>query len=161
MNIIDKYLFPSVLIFVLLLSACKSDEKNHAPVAFNASVTGQADTELKGQLMANDKEGDRLIFSLVSPPVKGTLTMNANGKFTYKPEVDTTGTDQFTFSVSDKTQTSNVATVNITISELELAFSNYSRQVYSQASAAQPLSVNSRNLQQDVLEETAYDDLLQ
>lgn len=161
MNTIDKHVFSSVLVCALLLSGCNSDEKNHAPVAFNTSVTGQADRELKGQLMANDRDGDRLIFALVSLPTKGTLTVDANGKFTYKPDADTTGIDQFTFTVSDKTQTSSVATVSIAIQPLELAFSTYSRQVYQQDSAAQPLPLNSRNLQQDVVEETAYDDLVQ
>ena len=45
----------------------------------------------------------------------GTLTLNANGSFTYTPAANYNGTDTFTYRASDGTATSNLATVTLTI----------------------------------------------
>jgi hypothetical protein len=46
---------------------------------------------------------------LVDPPMHGTVTLNANGSFTYTPDPGFFGDDTFTYKVGD----SNVATVYI------------------------------------------------
>ena len=45
----------------------------------------------------------------------GTLTLNANGSFTYTPAANYNGTDSFTYKANDGTADSNVATVTITV----------------------------------------------
>src|SRR5262249_18441632 len=45
----------------------------------------------------------------------GTLTLNANGSFTYTPAANYNGADSFTYKVNDGTLDSNVATVSITV----------------------------------------------
>ncbi|WP_255059507.1 Ig-like domain-containing protein [Mycolicibacterium arenosum] len=90
---------------------------NDAPVAVNDSFTVAEDTELVGNVLGNDTdvENDSLTATLASGPVSGTLTLNANGSFTYTPDADFAGTDTFTYTVSDGTDASDPATVTITI----------------------------------------------
>ena len=45
----------------------------------------------------------------------GTLTLNADGSFTYTPAANFNGTDSFTYKANDGTADSNVATVTITV----------------------------------------------
>ncbi|MEX7474676.1 Ig-like domain-containing protein, partial [Mycobacterium adipatum] len=45
----------------------------------------------------------------------GTLTLNADGTFTYTPDSNYNGADSFTYTVTDGTATSNTATVTITV----------------------------------------------
>ena len=71
----------------------------------------------KVNVLANDRdpEGKPLTAVRVSGPTKGTLTLNANGTFTYRPNAGFVGTDSFTYRASDGLATSNVATVTITV----------------------------------------------
>ena len=50
-----------------------------------------------------DPDGDPLTAVLVSGPSHGTLTLNANGSFTYTPNANFNGTDSFTYRASDGT----------------------------------------------------------
>ncbi len=52
--------------------------------------------------------------AVVSGPANGSLTLNANGSFTYTPDAGFVGNDSFTYSVSDGTNTSN-ATVTLNV----------------------------------------------
>ena len=51
----------------------------------------------------------------VSDPAHGTLTLNADGSFTYIPAANYNGSDSFTYKANDGTVDSGVATVNLTI----------------------------------------------
>src|SRR5207245_2518026 len=48
-------------------------------------------------------------------PTHGTLTLNANGSFTYTPAANFNGADSFTYTANDGALGSNVATVSLTI----------------------------------------------
>ena len=48
-------------------------------------------------------------------PANGTVTLNADGSFTYTPNANFNGTDSFTYTANDGTADSNVATVTITV----------------------------------------------
>lgn len=61
-----------------------------------------------------DADGDGLTASLQAQPTKGTVVFNADGSFTYTPNTNAVGTDRFTYSVSDGTQ-SAAADVGIEI----------------------------------------------
>ena len=63
----------------------------------------------------SDPEGDPLSAVAGSGPSHGSLTLTANGSFTYTPAADYAGSDSFTYRASDGTLTSNVATVTITV----------------------------------------------
>jgi thermitase len=63
----------------------------------------------------SDKDGDPLTASRVSGPANGTLTLNANGGFTYAPALNFNGSDSFTYKAYDGKAYSNVATVTLTV----------------------------------------------
>lgn len=157
------FLLSGSLMCALLLTACNDgkQKENRAPVGTAASLTTQADTQLTGNLMGTDADGNRLTYAAATQPMQGTLMVNANGSFVYTPAADTTGADQFTFTVSDGKLMAAPATVSITINPLEVSFSSYSRKAFAQTASEQTLPLNTRNVTQDVTDEAAYDDLLQ
>jgi len=71
----------------------------------------------RGSVRANDidLDGDALTVSVVSNPVYGTLSLNADGSFTYTPFSNFYGSDSFTYRASDGALYSNEATVKITV----------------------------------------------
>src|SRR5207247_1142649 len=62
-----------------------------------------------------DIDGDTLTAALVTGPAHGTLTLNANGSFTYTPAANFNGSDSFTYRASDAALTSNLATVTVSV----------------------------------------------
>ena len=60
-------------------------------------------------------DGDPLTAILVTGPAHGTLSLNAEGAFTYTPAADFNGTDAFTYRANDGALDSNIATVALTI----------------------------------------------
>jgi VCBS repeat-containing protein len=100
---------------------------NVAPVAVNDSYSTPASTALTiavgSGVLANDTDanGDPLTAVLVANPANGTLTLNANGSFTYTPTTGFSGSDSFTYKANDGSLDSNTATVTITVSALNAA----------------------------------------
>ncbi len=93
---------------------------NDAPVAAGDSYSTNEDTTLSiaaAGVLANDSDvdGNPLTAVLVSGPANGSLTLNANGSFSYTPNANFNGTDSFTYRANDGTANSNVATVTITV----------------------------------------------
>lgn len=91
-----------------------------APVANNDSYTTDQNVMLTVNtpgVLANDTDadGNALTAILVSNPAHGTLTLNANGSFTYRPATNYNGADNFTYKARDGGQSSGVATVNLTV----------------------------------------------
>ncbi|SIN79230.1 VCBS repeat-containing protein [Singulisphaera sp. GP187] len=88
------------------------------PTVQNLSYTIPPDRPLgltadKGLLArATDPYGYQLTAALVSSPSHGTLTLNADGSFTYTPAAGFTGSDTFTYTVSDSLNASAPATVS-------------------------------------------------
>src|SRR5688572_4342635 len=68
-------------------------------------------------VLANDTDVDdpQITAAVVTSPASGSLTLNADGSFTYTPNTDFSGSDSFEYQVSDGSLTSNVATVTITV----------------------------------------------
>src|SRR6185436_12866659 len=60
-------------------------------------------------------DNDPLTSVLVSDVSHGTLTLNADGSFTYTPDLNFNGVDSFTYRANDGTADSNVATVTINV----------------------------------------------
>ncbi|MGH8274400.1 MAG: Ig-like domain-containing protein [Gammaproteobacteria bacterium] len=90
---------------------------NHTPVASAGSITTAVNAATSGQLEATNPGGDTLVFSIVTQPQHGTVTINdaGTGAFTYTPNSDYSGSDSFTFMASDGAINSNVATVSVTV----------------------------------------------
>ena len=90
---------------------------NDAPVAQNDTAAATEDTPVAGNVLTNDTDvdGDALSAVLVSGPAHGSLTLNADGSFTYTPAANYNGPDSFTYKANDGQADSNVATVSITV----------------------------------------------
>jgi VCBS repeat-containing protein len=93
---------------------------NDAPVAANDSYSTNEDSALNvpapGVLVNDtDLEGNTLIATPVTSPNHGTLSLNADGSFSYMPNADFAGIDSFTYKANDGLADSNVATVTITV----------------------------------------------
>lgn len=150
---------------ILLASCGGSDNKkppksNTSPIATATSFTTQADTAYAGTLNGTDADNDKLTFDAGTAPANGTLTLNKNGTYSYLPNAEFTGSDKFTFKVSDAMSSSAPVDVTITVDLLEVTFSDYSRKAFKRAATDNPLPLNSRKVSQDVTAANAYDDLL-
>jgi VCBS repeat-containing protein len=95
---------------------------NVAPVAVANTYSTNEDTVLNVPVatgvLANDTDanaGTTLTAAVVTQPTKGSLTLNANGSFTYTPQNNANGSDTFTYRASDGVVQSQAATVTITI----------------------------------------------
>ncbi len=88
---------------------------NDAPVATGGTLSATEDTAATGTLVATDVDNTALTYSVVTQPAKGTVTLGANGAYTYTPAKDANGSDSFTFRASDGALSSNTATVTITV----------------------------------------------
>jgi ELWxxDGT repeat protein len=87
---------------------------NVAPVAADKTVTVDSNVATPIKLTATDANGDALTYGIVADPTHGTLTGTAPD-LTYQPAAGYTGADSFTFTAQDNFQSSNVATVSITV----------------------------------------------
>jgi hypothetical protein len=91
---------------------------NDAPVAVGDTASVNENGTLNGaSVLGNDSDGDGDPLSAVwaSGPANGLLTLNANGTYTYTPDVGFSGTDSFTYVANDGTANSDMATVAITV----------------------------------------------
>jgi hypothetical protein len=68
-----------------------------APVCFDDTFNRNENQVVSGNVFANDYYGQGATAVLVSAPADGTLTLNANGVFTYTPPANTVGTRTFTY----------------------------------------------------------------
>jgi len=91
---------------------------NTPPTPTFTAFTMNEDTAHNGTLTATDAEGNPLAYAKVTDPTHGTLTVNANGTFTYTPTANYFGTDTFTYSVSDGTNAPVNQTVTVTVTDV-------------------------------------------
>jgi len=93
---------------------------NDAPVAVGADagidLTTLEDTALAITLVGTDIEGDALTYDITTPPGSGTLTGTAPA-LKYSPAVNFSGSDEFSFAVSDGALSSTPVSVKITVVE--------------------------------------------
>ena len=93
------------------------------PMAANDSFSTNVNTPLNvtgSGVLANDSDPQTLPLSavLVSGPTNGSLTLNANGSFSYAPNANYFGSDNFTYQANDGLANSTAATVSLTINAL-------------------------------------------
>ena len=99
---------------------------NRAPVAADDSYTmaknGSLTVTAPGVLGNDtDLDGDSLTAAVVAAAAHGSLTLNANGSFTYTPASNYFGADSFTYRANDGVANSGIATVSLTITNLNRA----------------------------------------
>ena len=90
---------------------------NDAPVASNQSAAASEDDAQAIVLNAADVDGDKLTYTVLTAPTKGELFGTAPNLI-YVPNPEVSGTDSFTYKVSDGTLESTVVTVSITVASV-------------------------------------------
>ena len=85
------------------------------PLATDVAATALEDVESAIDLAATDPDGDALSYSVVAPPVHGTVVGIAGRVLRYLPAANYHGDDSLTFRASDGPLQSNVATVSLTV----------------------------------------------
>ena len=90
---------------------------NTPPIAKSQRVTTDRDTSASITLDATDKDSDSLTYSIGTTSTHGSLSSfdEDTGSVVYNPISGYTGSDSFTFTVSDESSTSNTAKVSITV----------------------------------------------
>ena len=96
---------------------------NNAPVATDDTVSVVEDataTDVDVIWNDTDADGDTLFVSAVSQPSKGTAAIAEGGttQVTYTPNADTSGSDWFTYEVSDGNGGKDTGTVTVTVSSV-------------------------------------------
>ncbi len=105
----------TVLVSVNLISSLNSD-----PVAAADAYTLNEDAQLTDStLLANDSDSDGGTLSILTTPLNdvsnGVLILGADGTFTYTPKANFSGTDSFTYRLTDGQGGFNSAQVTLTI----------------------------------------------
>jgi hypothetical protein len=99
------------------------ERKNEAPVVLDDEYAVVTGTELKIDppgVLENDSDADEdaLTVLLVTDVVNGSLTLNEDGSFLYKPNADFTGLDSFEYRATDGLDESNIGKVEIAVEPL-------------------------------------------
>jgi fibronectin-binding autotransporter adhesin len=106
----------------ITLTSLSGDPFNHAPVAVSDNYVATVNTPLNvvsPGLLANDSDADSdpltvVLWDAVSTQ-GGAVSVAANGGFSYVPPASFTGTDTFTYIISDGKDATDMATVTVTV----------------------------------------------
>ncbi len=98
-------------------------DASHPPLATSDSYMGVAHQALdqpEPGVLANDEDpdGDSLKAVVIDAPLHGTLSLDEDGSFSYRPMVNFTGTDRFTYQASDGKLESEAVVVRITMARV-------------------------------------------
>nr|WP_044235914.1 Ig-like domain-containing protein [Gimesia maris] len=96
--------------------------QNHYPVATDDSYTLEENSTISIDLLANDLDSDNHTVTLVgvTQPTNGTVVWSIDGQTSeltveYTPDADFTGTDSFTYTITDIYGAESTATVTLTV----------------------------------------------
>ncbi|TAK15963.1 MAG: tandem-95 repeat protein [Nitrosarchaeum sp.] len=93
---------------------------NDAPTAQNDTASTLESTSIIIPVLNNDSDvdGDLLTIHSVTQGANGTVTTNGT-TITYTPHLNFTGTDSFTYTISDGVNTSNSATITVIVTSVD------------------------------------------
>ena len=90
---------------------------NDAPASPGLKLSVSEDSSVTG-LSGTDVDGDSLIFSLDSDGKEGNAIIKPDGSFIYTPDPNYSGSDSFTYRVSDGQGGSTTGTVSVTVNAI-------------------------------------------
>ncbi|WP_264045162.1 Calx-beta domain-containing protein [Methylobacterium flocculans] len=99
------------------------NSNNVAPVghadAYTLDENGILRVSAEAGVIGNDTDAnsDALLAMLVDGPAHGKLTLNADGSFTYVPDLNYSGADSFTYAPRDPSSAGNLTKVSLTVTE--------------------------------------------
>ena len=89
---------------------------DQAPVAEDCAVETYKNLPNQGTLKVSDPEGQKLTYSVMRQPKRGSVEVRADGTFLYTPKKNKVGVDSFTFTATDPAgNVSREATVTVSI----------------------------------------------
>ena len=88
--------------------------ENAVPVADATTALGVEDEPVVVELAGSDADGDPLTFEIAKQPRRGEVTLDGQA-VTYTPRADFSGTDEFSFTVTDGDVVSDPAVVTLEI----------------------------------------------
>src|SRR3989344_2887997 len=93
---------------------------NDAPIAQNDTATTLENTPIIISVLHNDSDvdSDLLTINSITQGSNGTITTNGT-TITYTPHLNFTGTDSFTYTISDGVHTSNSAMVTVIVTSID------------------------------------------
>jgi len=104
------------LVSVAACGGSSGEDEHAAPVANGMVVSGFEDSTLNGMVRAQGSARSSLKYAVSRQPLHGQLLLNqSTGEFTYAPESDFFGNDEFAFRASDGRLESNDAVVLLVI----------------------------------------------
>ncbi|SEO48610.1 Ig-like domain-containing protein [Paenibacillus sp. OV219] len=92
---------------------------NQPPFAEDATIPVSEDTPISGNLSGEDPEMAALTFNLVDDAVHGDFHLNADGSYTYAPDLDFFGTDTITYTLNDGAADSAIITVTFDVTNTD------------------------------------------
>ena len=99
---------------VMTLSIRGKEDK--IPVAQDSALETYKNLSHEGKLLASDPEEQKLTYTLVRQPRRGTVELREDGSFLYTPKKNKVGVDSFTFTAADPAgNVSREATVTVQI----------------------------------------------
>ncbi len=108
----------TTLLVLSLLAPISVYGAGDPPVCQTDSITLNEDGTKSGNLTCTDIDGEDLTYSRETQASDGVAVVASDGSFTYTPDPDFNGTDEFTFSASDGDLTSDPATLSITVDDV-------------------------------------------
>jgi hypothetical protein len=87
---------------------------SRTPIANEYNVTTDINTAVDLSFNASDPYNESLTFTIETNPTNGSVAQ-ANGVWTYTPNQDFTGVDEFTYKASNGVYTSDAANINVTV----------------------------------------------
>jgi len=102
-------------------ACCKILSKNICPVVNSISFSTDEDTPFSGVLVSSDDGYGSygVTYTMVSAPSNGAVVLNgATGAYTYTPNADYNGADEFTYQAYDGYCYSNIGVVTVTVNNI-------------------------------------------
>ena len=91
-------------------------KQNNAPAAEDSAIETYKNLANEGKLKVRDPEGEKLTFTLIRKPRRGTVTLRQDGTFIYTPKKNKVGVDSFTYTATDASgKVSREATVTVQV----------------------------------------------
>ncbi|MFK7765135.1 MAG: Ig-like domain-containing protein [Roseobacter sp.] len=88
---------------------------NDAPEAADVATSVVEDGVVSGGIPATDIDGDTLSYSVTGLPSFGVVVLLTDGRFSYAPDADFTGSDSFTVTATDAAGETAASVVTVTV----------------------------------------------